>query len=100
MARSTFRQATLTGGSETGIIGAMTRERTNSGAAVTASVVVLLLVAMPVLYVLSLGPAALLHKHGYLEKPIEVICSPLEILAESNEPVRNVLDSYVRLWSP
>ena len=52
-------------------------------------------VTVPVLYVLSVGPAAWLYKHGYLPEWVGIIYAPLEFLPEI---VRDFFVKYVELW--
>lgn len=69
-----------------------------SSTGVVAILVAVALVLLPMLYVLGLGPAVLLHKQGIAQKPIEIIYAPLEFAAEFLGPLRHPLDWYVELW--
>lgn len=54
-------------------------------------------ILMPVLYVLSLGPANWLHKQGVWQKPLEAIYSPLEYLPNSFlEPIGPYIEWWIR----
>jgi hypothetical protein len=54
---------------------------------------------LPVLYVLGLGPAALLVKHDpSTEAWLGPIYYPLSILAEKCSPLEIVLTWYIGLW--
>jgi hypothetical protein len=53
---------------------------------------------LPILYVLSIGPAAWLHDRGYLSNEVGIVYTPLGLLAEHCEPARQTLVWYVRLW--
>jgi len=70
-----------------------------SSVAVWTGIVALLL---PVVYVLSLGPAVWLHDRGGLGSEmnefIRLTYSPLAWLRENSEVCRHVLDWYVGLW--
>ncbi len=71
----------------------------SSGAAVVVVVVVLLL--LPVLYVLSIGPANWLILSGYIsDEAAQAVYSPLIALHNSNETIGGVLEWYVRLFEP
>jgi hypothetical protein len=61
-------------------------------------------VVLPLLYVLSIGPVALVlnktHDFGGLisEKPLEAFYAPVVWLA-MNTPLRRPLDAYMRFWT-
>jgi len=73
------------------------REEKRSGLGCAAAVVLMLLLA-PVLYVLSIGPAAWLIKSNDFFKWIGVIYYPLELLGESCQPFDDAIRWYIKLW--
>ena len=72
-------------------------KRSRSGAAVALAMVILL----PILYVLSVGPAVMLVETTGTENELgpilEVFYFPVVWLHE-NTPLRGPLDAYVKLW--
>jgi hypothetical protein len=61
-------------------------------------VIALGLCALPMFYVLSLGPAVWLADRGYLPtEPLQVVYAPLIWLHE-HTPLSGPLDWYVELW--
>jgi hypothetical protein len=81
-----------------GTIGAMkeTIERRKGSHAGAMLAVVLLL---PVLYVLSIGPAARLVFRGYMQpETVKAIYAPVQWLADQNHAVNFTLTWYVNLW--
>ena len=77
----------------------VTRRRSGGRAVVVAAG---LLLALPVLYVLSIGPAVWIHQNGNLsadtKAAIETAYAPLEGLANAFEPIEDALDWYVEFW--
>ena len=64
-----------------------------------AVVVILVLIALPILYVLSLGPAVWLMEHNYLDRETaRHIYYPLIFAAESIPLVRSVMQWYMELF--
>lgn len=58
-----------------------------------------LLILVPVLYVLSLGPAVWIGDHYELTRDvITAVYYPLFLLAKRFEPIKQMLDWYVGLW--
>lgn len=53
---------------------------------------------LPVLYVLSFGPACWLGNNGYLSDEVKIVYVPLCLLAEYCPPVKGTLQWYVELW--
>jgi len=53
---------------------------------------------VPIMYVLSFGPACWLGNNGYLGDWAKVIYVPLALLAASCPPLRDMLQWYVDLW--
>ena len=59
----------------------------------------LLLMLLPVLYVLSTGPAAWLWAHGYIsENALGVLYAPLNFACDCSESVAVLFDWYTSLW--
>jgi hypothetical protein len=59
----------------------------------------LLLILLPVLYVLSTGPAAWLWTHGYIsEDALGVLYAPLNFACNSSETVAVLFDWYTSFW--
>jgi len=79
----------------------MTRKPPARGRYAAAAVVVVL-IALPVLYVLSIGPAVWIHENGNLnsntKEAIRAAYIPLEGLADRFEPLEDALDMYIDLW--
>ena len=70
-------------------------KRGGLGCAITGIVLILL----PVLYVLGLGPAALLAKHyPATEYSLGILYLPLMALAQNCTPVESGLLWYTKLW--
>ncbi len=74
----------------------------NSAAAVVVVIAILVLVALPVLYVASVGPAVLLAQRGVIQGDENSFAarfySPLSFAHSNCEPARQALDWYVSLW--
>jgi hypothetical protein len=57
------------------------------------------LVLLPILYVLSTGPVALLVGTGALSREsFEIIYFPLVLIANYCPPIGQALERYVQLW--
>jgi hypothetical protein len=65
--------------------------------ALTASLIVAVVV-LPILYVLSVGPAAWLHMNGYVGDGIQLVYGPLRYVYENSAVAQQVLDWYLGLW--
>lgn len=73
-------------------------KRESSGAAV-AALLLLVLLFLPILYVLSLGPVIwIVNRTGMEPGVFTVIYAPLEWLHEESEFAKWVLDAYIKLW--
>jgi hypothetical protein len=73
-------------------------QRESSGAAV-AALLLLVLLFLPILYVLSLGPVIWIVNRTGMEPGIfTVIYAPLEWLHEESKFAKWVLDAYIKLW--
>ena len=74
----------------------------NSAAAVIVVVAIFVLVALPVLYVASVGPALVLAQRGVIQSDENSFAakfySPLSFAHSNCEPARQGLDWYVSLW--
>jgi len=74
----------------------------NSAAAVVVVIAILVLVALPVLYVASVGPAVLLASRGMIQGDENSFAarfySPLSFAHERCPPVGQALDWYIALW--
>ena len=59
-----------------------------------------LLILVPLLYILSCGPAVVLINRGYLsEEGFRIVYYPLDLAARSSRGVRDSLEAYTRLWA-
>ena len=59
-----------------------------------------LLILLPLLYILSCGPAVILINRGYLsEEGFRIVYYPLNLAARSSRPIRDSLEGYTRLWA-
>ena len=50
------------------------------------------------IYILSVGPAVLLDKKGYLPRGVEAIYAPLETLSDKSETAYKFFEWYLKLW--
>jgi len=76
------------------------RREPGGGVGIAVAVVGLLLL-LPALYFLSVGPAVRLIYAGWLgESTAEVVYKPLILLSDSWSPAESVLSAYVELWEP
>jgi len=77
----------------------MTDHDNKQGRSVAGVVTLVVVVLLPVLYVLSIGPAEWLAAHGYCsEDAIGYAYAPVVLLYISSETARLVLDYSVGLW--
>lgn len=75
------------------------RPEGSRGGGIVVVVVTMLLLALPALYVLSIGPAAWLFEREYISQlPLEVIYTPITLVADYCPPVADGLERYVDLW--
>jgi hypothetical protein len=64
-----------------------------------AILLVVVLFFLPVLYVLSCGPAIALVFHGYLSgEAFDFAYYPLSLATESSDWIASILEWYVALW--
>jgi hypothetical protein len=76
-------------------------ERSPHGGGALACALLLVLVALPVLYVLSLGPAIWLGHNRMVNTDIlQTIYSPLEWLYNNVEATKPLFDWYLSFWLP
>jgi hypothetical protein len=77
----------------------MSREQPEPGR-IGPIVVVALLALLPLLYVLSFGPAAWLWRHGYVsQRLVDIIYFPLTIVARHSVWVFEALSWYARQFA-
>jgi hypothetical protein len=70
-----------------------------SGGGVALAIVVLVLVVLPGIYVVSLGPAVWLHDHQFIApRVLVVVYWPLEMLAQASPAARDLLTWYGDLF--
>jgi hypothetical protein len=76
-------------------------EERRSHGGVLIAVVILLLMALPLLYVFSIGPVAAYYRGGTPVPPaVEGFYAPLQWLAESSDTARQFFEWYIGLWVP
>ena len=80
------------------IRGMSERDEKRGGGAGCAIGCLLVFLLLPVLYMLSIGPVAVLVNHNESLQWMGVIYHPLGWLAESYEPIGDALGWYVELW--
>jgi len=70
------------------------------GRSVAGVVTLAIVLLLPVVYVLSLGPMCWLAGKGYLswDSPVFAIYYPLGLLCEHNKVVNDTMESYLYLW--
>jgi len=72
------------------------------GSKLAAPVAVALLIGLPLLYVLSIGPAVWVYYHaGFSDSTndvIEAIYMPLIVFCEAFDPLGEYLQAYIDLW--
>jgi hypothetical protein len=57
------------------------------------------LVALPILYVLSIGPLETLARHGYIDsETVRPAYAPVIWLRDNSTVGRRLIDRYMRLW--
>lgn len=67
---------------------------------VAAVVLLLVVVVLPALYVLSIGPAEVLVNKGYLSTATaQTIYYPILIFCQRNDAIGELMESYVSLWT-
>ena len=74
----------------------MEDRRSNS---VVLVAIVLLVLALPALYVLSIGPAAAYYEHREVPPAVAAFYAPLEWIADSSQPLGRALIRYVEMWT-
>src|SRR5438128_2082970 len=79
----------------------MRQVREEAGGISWAAAIIAILVLLPAVYVLSLGPAVRLTQLEIVsEQATEAAYYPLILLAQNCRPVAMVLEAYVELWEP
>jgi ABC-type sugar transport system permease subunit len=74
-------------------------EKESSGLVILwTAVVVVLVLSLPMLYVLGLGPAILLHQNGIAQGFIETVYTPLEWAVDYLGPLGTLIEWYAGLW--
>ena len=66
----------------------------------TAVIVLCVMIGLPVVYLLSVGPMEWLYLHGYIahESVVWNLYTPVMWLRDNSETASRVLDWYVLLW--
>ena len=74
------------------------------GGAVVVMALVAVLVVLPILYVLSIGPVVWLAQSGFISPslgyPLEFVYSPLKWVADNVPIIGPAINGYVELWRP
>ena len=80
----------------------MSDYKERSSGAVVIALALLVLLGLPVLYALSIGPIAWLANHGYLSQwlleVLSVVYWPLECVAHSSEWTEQWAEWYIEFW--
>jgi len=53
---------------------------------------------LPIVYVLSIGPAWWLYRRGYLSDSAAIVYAPLRLLGNNCKPIEDALRWYIDLW--
>lgn len=78
----------------------MDDDRKSSGIAGPLVIFVGLFILLPLLYILSCGPAVALMTHGYLSQDaFEIAYYPLSLAARSSHWIGDPLERYAQLWA-
>jgi len=78
----------------------MDEDRNRGSSAGPVLIVGALLILVPLLYILSCGPAVVLINRGYLsEDGFRIVYYPLDLVARSSHGIRDSLEWYTRLWA-
>ncbi len=66
--------------------------------------IVVVLVLLPMIYLLSIGPIVWLHRRGHLnvgpDSVIAWVYAPAERAARACPPFERVMEGYISLWEP
>ncbi len=81
------------------IIGGMETERNTKSSGAVVLCILAFLVLLPVLYVLSIGPVALLYRTTSAPPFVVAIYIPLLYVAETWDAFGDVLQWYIDLWT-
>src|SRR5436190_17219483 len=76
------------------------REKSRGGMGGAILLVMAVLFLLPVLYVLSCGPAVALMTRGYMsQEAFQTTYTPLRIAAQSSSWIGRTLERYAELWA-
>jgi hypothetical protein len=65
-----------------------------------AAILIVLLIALPTLYFLSVGPAVCLRDHGMINQgTLLTVYAPVAWMDQNVPMFRQALESYVHLWA-
>jgi hypothetical protein len=76
----------------------MSEHRENAGGGLAIALAAIVVLGLPVLYVLSVGPFVWLVERQILPASVSIIYAPLGMLVESSDWLREAADWYVNLW--
>ena len=77
------------------------RSPSKSRSAPVAIIIVVMLVVLPILYVLSVGPAVWMFHSGYIgDEVIDVVYFPVIALHDNSAIAGHVLEQYVEMFVP
>lgn len=76
-------------------------EERNRGSSTGAVLIVgVLLILVPLLYILSCGPAVALMTRGYMSREVfDVVYFPLRFAVQGSSWIGRLLESYAGLWA-
>ena len=78
----------------------MDEERNRGSSAGPILIVGVLLILIPVLYILSCGPAVALMTRGYMSREVfDVAYFPLRFAVQDSSWIGRLLESYAGLWA-
>ena len=75
------------------------KDKSSRGGGAVVVAILLLLMAVPLLYVLSIGPAVLYYADRQDTSWPEAFYMPLIWLSDNSEIAERVLEGYVELWT-
>ena len=76
------------------------REKDRGGAGGAILIMMAVLLLLPVLYVLTCGPAVALINRGYLsQETFDTAYFPLQLASRNSRWIRDSLEDYARLWA-
>jgi hypothetical protein len=81
---------------------AMSEAKERSSGAIVIALALLVMLVLPVMYILSIGPVAALARNGYLSEGalavLSVVYAPLEYVAESSDWTQQWAEWYISFW--